>query len=78
MFGGFWVRPIEHCLDRYVFFYLLEFPPSGVPFNDTTNFRFQIMEQGELILGDYLLGWQVGNEPDFYPGVSFLSCIQSS
>ncbi|PPQ83810.1 hypothetical protein CVT25_001025 [Psilocybe cyanescens] len=38
----------------------------GVPFNDTSNFRLAIAEQGELILGDYLVGMQVGNEPDLY------------
>ncbi|KAH9476924.1 Beta-glucuronidase [Psilocybe cubensis] len=39
----------------------------GVPFNDTSNFRLQIVEQGQEILGDYLIGLQVGNEPDLYP-----------
>ncbi|KAF4618770.1 hypothetical protein D9613_010025 [Agrocybe pediades] len=38
----------------------------GVPFNDTSNFRLQIAEQGQAILGDYLIGLQVGNEPDLY------------
>ncbi|KAJ7634934.1 glycoside hydrolase family 79 protein [Roridomyces roridus] len=38
----------------------------GVPFNDTTKFRFEIVEYGEAILGDNLIGIQVGNEPDFY------------
>ena len=38
----------------------------GVPFNDTSNFRLQIVEQGQAILGDYLIGLQVGNEPDLY------------
>ncbi|KAF7318883.1 Glycoside hydrolase family 79 protein [Mycena chlorophos] len=38
----------------------------GVPFNDTSDFRFQIVEYSEAILGDYLLGVQVGNEPDLY------------
>ncbi|KAH7928005.1 glycoside hydrolase family 79 protein [Leucogyrophana mollusca] len=38
----------------------------GVPFNDTTNFRLQIAEVGEAILGDYLVGLQAGNEPDLY------------
>ncbi|KAG6810056.1 hypothetical protein H0H92_013528 [Tricholoma furcatifolium] len=38
----------------------------GVPFNDTTNFRLGIAEQGQAILGDYLLGLQAGNEPDLY------------
>jgi len=38
----------------------------GVPFNDTSNFRLQIAEQGQAILGDYLIGLQIGNEPDLY------------
>lgn len=38
----------------------------GVPFNDTQNFRLGIVEQGQQILGDYLMGLQVGNEPDLY------------
>ncbi|KAF5329457.1 hypothetical protein D9619_009103 [Psilocybe cf. subviscida] len=38
----------------------------GVPFNDTQNFRLGIVEQGQQILGDYLIGLQVGNEPDLY------------
>lgn len=38
----------------------------GVPMNDTTHLRLQIAEIGEAILGDNLLGFQVGNEPDLY------------
>lgn len=40
----------------------------GIPFNDTTNLRLQIAEVGETVLdsGGYLLGLQVGNEPDLY------------
>ncbi|KAG5640479.1 hypothetical protein DXG03_008374 [Asterophora parasitica] len=38
----------------------------GIPFNDTSNFRLQIAEQGQAILGDYLIGLQAGNEPDLY------------
>ena len=38
----------------------------GVPFNDTSHFRLAIAEQGQQILGDYLIGLQVGNEPDLY------------
>jgi hypothetical protein len=38
----------------------------GVPFNDTANLRLQIAEVGEAVLGDNLLGLQVGNEPDLY------------
>ncbi|KAI6035708.1 glycoside hydrolase family 79 protein [Pisolithus marmoratus] len=40
----------------------------GIPFNDTANLRLQIAEVGEAVLdsGGYLLGFQVGNEPDLY------------
>jgi hypothetical protein len=37
-----------------------------LPFNDTTNLRLQIAEYSQRILGDNLLGLQVGNEPDLY------------
>ncbi|KAF8591731.1 glycoside hydrolase family 79 protein [Ramaria rubella] len=38
----------------------------GVPFNDTANPRLGIAEYGEQILGQSLIGLQVGNEPDLY------------
>ena len=38
----------------------------GVPLNDTTDLRLEIAEYGQRILGDNLLGLQVGNEPDLY------------
>ncbi|KAJ3552241.1 hypothetical protein NM688_g4255 [Phlebia brevispora] len=38
----------------------------GVPMNDTSHLRLQMAELGESILGDHLLGLQVGNEPDLY------------
>ncbi|KAG1777941.1 glycoside hydrolase family 79 protein [Suillus placidus] len=38
----------------------------GVPFNDTQNWRLQIAEVGEAMLGKYLIGLQAGNEPDLY------------
>ncbi|KII84147.1 glycoside hydrolase family 79 protein [Plicaturopsis crispa FD-325 SS-3] len=38
----------------------------GIPFNDSSNLRLGIAEKGEAILGDNLLGLQVGNEPDLY------------
>jgi len=38
----------------------------GIPFNDTSNFRLKIAEKGQAILGPYLVGLQVGNEPDLY------------
>ncbi|KAH9914073.1 uncharacterized protein BXZ73DRAFT_106718 [Epithele typhae] len=38
----------------------------GIPFNDTSNLRLQIAEAGDAILGDNILAYQVGNEPDLY------------
>ncbi|KAF8651053.1 hypothetical protein AX16_004916 [Volvariella volvacea WC 439] len=38
----------------------------GIPFNDTTNWRLQIAELAQNILGDRLAGLQAGNEPDLY------------
>ncbi|KAH9914075.1 uncharacterized protein BXZ73DRAFT_81751 [Epithele typhae] len=38
----------------------------GVPMNDTSQLRLQIAQYGQQILGDNLLGLQVGNEPDLY------------
>ena len=38
----------------------------GVPFNDTIDIHMQIVEHGERIIGNNLLGFQVGNEPDLY------------
>ncbi|RPD77290.1 hypothetical protein L226DRAFT_505448 [Lentinus tigrinus ALCF2SS1-7] len=38
----------------------------GIPFNDTTHLRLQIAEAADSILGDNVLGYQVGNEPDLY------------
>ncbi|TFK33319.1 hypothetical protein BDQ12DRAFT_441495 [Crucibulum laeve] len=38
----------------------------GIPFNDSVNWRLQIAEHGQTIMGDNLLGLQAGNEPDFY------------
>ncbi|GJJ14346.1 hypothetical protein Clacol_008610 [Clathrus columnatus] len=38
----------------------------GVPFNDTANPRLGIASASEQILGEHLLGFQVGNEPDLY------------
>ncbi|KZT21347.1 glycoside hydrolase family 79 protein [Neolentinus lepideus HHB14362 ss-1] len=38
----------------------------GVPFNDSSNWRLQIAEVGDSVLGDNLLGLQAANEPDLY------------
>ncbi|GBE86864.1 glycoside hydrolase family 79 protein [Sparassis latifolia] len=40
----------------------------GIPFNDTSDLRLQIVELGEAILGDNIIGFQLGNEPDQYAG----------
>ena len=52
-------------------FFLTYSPPltlshAGVPLNDTSNLRLQIVTVGESILGSNILGFQVGNEPDLY------------
>lgn len=39
---------------------------EGIPFNETANFRLEIAEVGQSILGNKLIGLQVGNEPDLY------------
>ncbi|KAJ7163680.1 glycoside hydrolase family 79 protein [Mycena filopes] len=38
----------------------------GVPWFTTTPFDLGIVQASEAILGDYLLGYQAGNEPDMY------------
>lgn len=38
----------------------------GIPFNDSVNWRLEIAEFGQEILGENLIGMQAGNEPDFY------------
>lgn len=64
------------CLSRFSPFYS---SIAGLPFNATNPFRLAIAEKGQAILGDYLLGLQAGNEPDFYakfhkrPAVSCLN-----
>jgi hypothetical protein len=39
---------------------------KGIPFNDTNDLHLDIVEYGEQLLGDSLLGFQAGNEPDQY------------
>lgn len=41
-------------------------PAQGIPFNDTTNWRLDVVKYGQAILGDRLLGIQAGNEPDLF------------
>ena len=38
----------------------------GVPFNNSIDPNMDIVTHGEAIMGDTLLGFQVGNEPDLY------------
>ncbi|KAJ7364436.1 glycoside hydrolase family 79 protein [Mycena albidolilacea] len=38
----------------------------GIPMNDTAHLRLGIAEAGEAILGNRLIGLQIGNEPDQY------------
>ncbi|KZS86852.1 hypothetical protein SISNIDRAFT_447342 [Sistotremastrum niveocremeum HHB9708] len=38
----------------------------GVPFNDTSNPRTTLAEIAQHVLGDRLVGLQLGNEPDLY------------
>ncbi|EJD54199.1 glycoside hydrolase family 79 protein [Auricularia subglabra TFB-10046 SS5] len=38
----------------------------GIPMNTTDPPRLDIVEAAESIMGDYLWGWQLGNEPDLY------------
>ncbi|KAF8624038.1 hypothetical protein AX15_006061 [Amanita polypyramis BW_CC] len=38
----------------------------GIPFNSSSPYQLAIAERGQAILGDYLIGLQAGNEPDFY------------
>lgn len=51
----------------------------GIPLNDST-IRIEIAELSQAILGDKLIGMQVGNEPDLYarhgerPEVGLLRC----
>jgi len=38
----------------------------GLPMNQTAPARLEIAETAEPILGEYLLSWHLGNEPDLY------------
>ncbi|PFH50110.1 glycoside hydrolase family 79 protein [Amanita thiersii Skay4041] len=38
----------------------------GIPFNSSAPFNLDIVDYGQEILGEYLIGLQAGNEPDFY------------
>ncbi|KAJ7094261.1 hypothetical protein C8R44DRAFT_814122 [Mycena epipterygia] len=42
----------------------------GIPLNDTQDLRLQIAEVAEAVLGDRVLGFQVGNEPDQYATIT--------
>src|SRR6266702_4817501 len=55
---------------------------TGIPFSNTTPFSLGIVENGQQILGDHLIGLQAGNEPDLYaahghrPSVSSLYILK--
>lgn len=38
----------------------------GIPFNDTSKPRLRVAEVAEQVLGDNIVGFQLGNEPDLY------------
>ncbi|EJD52125.1 hypothetical protein AURDEDRAFT_111590 [Auricularia subglabra TFB-10046 SS5] len=38
----------------------------GIPMNQTNPPRIEIVEAAEDLMGEYLAGWQLGNEPDLY------------
>jgi len=38
----------------------------GLPMNQTSPARLEIAEVAEPMLGEYLLSWHLGNEPDLY------------
>jgi hypothetical protein len=38
----------------------------GIPFVNAQNVSLAIVEHGQSILGNHLLGFQAGNEPDLY------------
>ena len=70
--------PVKWYLGQYLFTDFRRFKPgycpitslmlfhTGIPINDTSNLRLGIVTAGEQILGDNLIGFQVGNEPDLY------------
>ena len=47
----------------------------GIPLNDSANLRMGIAEVGEAVLGDKLIGFQVGNEPDLYAAYVFFEVL---
>jgi hypothetical protein len=42
------------------------YSPQGIPFANAQNVSLAIVETGQSILGNHLLGFQAGNEPDLY------------
>ena len=85
MSNGLWVCLISLHLQKKIPPPLLEtlsffFSTLGIPFNDTVNWRLEIAEKGQQILGDNLLGLQAGNEPDYYAAfvLSFLLFLSLS
>ena len=73
MLNGSWVRAVSSTLS---IFKKNCHSYSGIPFNDSVNWRLTIAEEGQQILGSNLLGLQAGNEPDFYETyVKFISIL---
>lgn len=59
-------RVVRWCVPRSVFSQLLlRSRYTGIPLNDS-NIRLGIAELSQQILGDKLIGIQIGNEPDLY------------
>lgn len=48
----------------------------GIPFQDTSPFALEILEQGQAILGDNLLAIQAGNEPDLFATHGFMPPVR--
>ncbi|KAI0312079.1 hypothetical protein OF83DRAFT_1176969 [Amylostereum chailletii] len=49
----------------------------GLPFYVTDPFALEIVEQGQAILGDTLLGFQAGNKPNLYADHNHRNAIRS-
>jgi hypothetical protein len=50
----------------------------GIPFVDAQNVSLAIVEHGQSILGNNLLAFQAGNEPDLYAAHGHRPSVRSS
>jgi hypothetical protein len=66
MSNSSWVRQNNHFTAAVIELTVLVSIRLGIAFYDPVNWRLQITESEQEILGDNLLGLQAGNEPDFY------------